>query len=241
MSAFLCCSVHTEMKIGIGLREINFYKFFFFAVVKSFTGFIRILIHLLQSTQHSLLPLFYNLLWCFVVALLLKDVRLTPLLWYLLYWIVFLFSALNTSLHLFQQFPKAQRLFFFSYLSALTYWNALWLYTFLWILVNGIIAYFIFIAFLPHSFQTTFFSLLALAAYGFSSILSLLSFLVVRIAAHAALFALLALPVLLPLLMLIVEASIEPLTAQSAIKIFLLSTLFLFLAQVFVPFLWQDG
>ncbi len=212
----------------------------------SFVPFLKLLLRIEFRNKSKLFSLFfYSIVISFLFGLFFKNI--SPPIWNINFWILFLFNALNISYNLFNSVSLKELRFLKNSVSPYAYLLGMFLALFVLILFNnllmlGVFALFGGIAGISMNFAGT----VVLLAFAISSNLALISFIGQKAGANTGLLTVLSLPTTIPLLAKAIVYGQMLLQNQGASDtshiIFILSIgMFLLVLSFFLfPLLWKD-
>lgn len=205
---------------------------------------------LLEFRQKSTLAgiLVYIVATVFISALCFKKI-IHPTVWNALFWIIFMFIAVNVSSKSFMQETKGKGLFNYLYYNPRQFILSKIIYNMLLMSVLSLLTFFFYSWFVGSMVQDMVMFLLALifSSSAFSGVLSLMSAISSKANNNISLMAILSFPVLMPLLLVSVKLSkhaIDGLAWSVSYKYLLILIMLNFvvvaLATLLFNYLWKD-
>lgn len=205
---------------------------------------------LLEFRQKSTLAgiLVYIVATVFISALCFKKI-IHPTVWNALFWIIFMFIAVNVSSKSFMQETKGKGLFNYLYYNPRQFILSKIIYNMLLMAVLSLLTFFFYSWFVGSMVQDMVMFLLALifSSSAFSGVLSLMSAISSKANNNISLMAILSFPVLMPLLLVSVKLSkhaIDGLAWSVSYKYLLILIMLNFvvvaLATLLFNYLWKD-
>lgn len=184
----------------------------------------------------------------------LQSFKKTPdaLVWNNLFWVVLIFSAINSTSKNFSQYNRGRFIYLYNVCKPEHFILAKIIYSSVFMLVLSIITVFVYGLFLGFdpllNANLKLYSLtLFIGIIGFASILAFMSVLAVKANASGAITALLSVPLLIPLILSINELSVlainnlpQELASTSLTVAIACDVLVIALAYVLFPYLWRE-
>lgn len=179
----------------------------------------------------------------------LKTNSIEPITWNTLFWIILLFSAVNSITKSFIQEKAGRQLYYYQIASPSAIIMAKIAYNFILMLFLGIVGFAIYLAFMGNQVQDMPMYLLALGlgALGFSSSLTLISGIASKTDNTAGLMAVLSFPIILPMLTMLIKLSKNAMdginAASSKDEILVIAGIDLIviaLSYMLFPYLWKS-
>ena len=183
------------------------------------------------------------------LAFNLRGAGISPITWNTLFWIIVLFSAINTIAKSFLQEDGKRNLYYYSLCSPQILILAKMIYGALLMVVVSVLALVIYSILLgnPVQDQAMFLVSLVLGAVGFSSALTMISGIASKAGSSSMLMAILSFPVIVPIIILVLKASknaVDGLDRSTSIDEILiliaLNVIIITLALLLFPFLWRN-
>ncbi len=205
---------------------------------------------LLEFRQKSTLAgiLVYIVATVFISALCFKKV-IQPTVWNALFWVIFMFIAINVASKSFMQETKGKGLFNYLYYNARMFILSKIIYNMLLMAVLSLLTFFFYSWFVGNIVQDFGMFLLALlfSSSAFSGVLSLMSAIASKANNNISLMAILSFPVLMPLLLVSVKLSkhaIDGLAWSVSYKylliLIMLNIVVVALATLLFNYLWKE-
>ena len=169
--------------------------------------------------------------------------------WNALYWIIVLFSSISIMTKSFLNNSISQKLYYYTISSGRNIWIARWLYHGFLLFVIAILTYIIMVFFKkdPVEDHLLFFVTCFIGSSLFSMILSLISAIVSHTNKSGALMATFGMPLLIPVIIILVELSLNSMIGisfQASLKslgsLLLLQILLFIIGYILFPNLWQE-
>ena len=169
--------------------------------------------------------------------------------WNALFWIILLFSALNTISRNFQQDTAGKQLYHYTLSSPQSFIIAKIMYNSLVILFLAFISLFIYTLFMGNQIENMglFIATLVLASTGFSTTLSMVSSIAIKTNNNVTLMSILSFPILLPLLLVLIKVSLnaviglsDPENLKLIIVLASINLTTIVLSYLLFPYLWRD-
>ena len=205
---------------------------------------------LLEFRQKSTLAgiLVYIVATVFISALCFKKI-IHPTVWNALFWIIFMFIAVNVSSKSFMQETKGKGLFNYLYYNPRQFILSKIIYNMLLMAVLSLLTFFFYSWFVGSMVQDLGMFLLALifSSSAFSGVLSLMSAIASKANNNISLMAILSFPVLMPLILVSVKLSkfaIDGIAWSVSFKylfvLLMLNLTVITLATILFNYLWKD-
>jgi len=184
----------------------------------------------------------------FVSALCFKKI-IHPIVWNALFWVIFLFIAVNVSGKSFLQEGRGRALFNYLYYSARQFILGKIVYNMVLMLVLSLSTFFFYSWFVGGMVQDLplFLCTLLLSSTAFSSVLTLMSAIASRANNNISLMAILSFPVLMPLILVSIRLSknaIDGLAWSVSYKylliLLMLNLVVVVLANILFTYLWKE-
>jgi heme exporter protein B len=191
--------------------------------------------------------LIYVIAAVFIIYLVFKEI--TPDEWIVLFWILFLFAALNAFLKTLVQENAGNRIYYYLLLPSLVFFLARWIYNLVYLLIVSLIIWFFLhlVSPTPVNHVGWFLLVVFLATIGLAANFTFISMLAVKTSNQALLMAALSLPVVIPLLLPSVQISLEVLQESQweSIKdpfvwLIAIDLIIIALCLFLFPFVWRD-
>lgn len=169
--------------------------------------------------------------------------------WNALFWIILLFSALNTISRNFQQDTAGKQLYHYTLSSPQSFIIAKIVYNSLVILFLAFISLFIYTLFMGNQIENMglFIATLVLASTGFGTTLSMVSSIAIKTNNNVTLMSILSFPILLPLLLVLIKVSLnaviglsDPENLKLIIVLVSINLTTIVLSYLLFPYLWRD-
>jgi heme exporter protein B len=216
------------------------------------TQFIQLLKKefLLEFRQKSTLAgiAVYIIATVFISALSFKKI-IQPVVWNSLFWVIFLFIAVNVASKSFMQETKGKGLFNYLYYNPRQFILSKIAYNMLLMAVLSLLTFFFYSWFVGNMVQDMGMFLLALlfSSTGFSGILSLMSAIASKANNNMSLMAILSFPVLMPLLLVSIKLSKHAIDGLAwsvsynyLIVLIMLNFVVIALATILFNYLWRE-
>ncbi len=205
---------------------------------------------LLEFRQKSTLAgiVVYIISTVFISALSFKKI-IAPTVWNSLFWIIFLFIAVNVSSKSFMQETKGKGLFNYLYYNATQFILSKVIYNMLLMAVLSLLTFFFYSWFVGSMVQdvTLFLVCLFFSSTAFSGVLSLMSAIASKANNNMSLMAILSFPVLMPLLLVCIKLSKNAIdglawsvSTNYILILVMLNLLVLALATILFNYLWRE-
>lgn len=205
---------------------------------------------LLEFRQKSTLAgiAVYIISTVFISALSFKKI-IVPNVWNSLFWIIFLFIAVNTSSKSFMQETKGKGLFNYLYYNPTQFIFSKILYNMLLMAVLSLLTFFFYSWFVGSMVQDVWLFLICLffSSTAFSGVLSLMSAIASKANNNMSLMAILSFPVLMPLLLVCIKLSKNAIdglawsvSSNYLLILVMLNLLVLALATILFNYLWRE-
>lgn len=205
---------------------------------------------LLEFRQKSTLAgiLVYIVATVFISALCFKKV-IQPTVWNALFWVIFMFIAVNVSSKSFMQETKGKGLFNYLYYNARSFILSKIIYNMLLMAVLSLLTFFFYSWFVGNMVQdlSMFLAALLFSSSAFSGVLSLMSAIASKANNNISLMTILSFPVLMPLLLVSVKLSkhaIDGLAWSVSYKylliLIMLNIVVVALATLLFNYLWKE-
>jgi heme exporter protein B len=191
--------------------------------------------------------LVYVVATIFISALSFNKI-INPAVWNALFWIIFLFSAINICGKSFSKESGGAALNNYFLYKPLTFFTSKLIYNFIFLLSISLITLFFYSWFVGYLIQNLilFTIVLVLACMGFSAILTLMSAIASKAENNNSLMSILSFPVLIPVLILVLKISRQAIDglAWSVSSDFLLilisvNAICIVLSVLLFPYLWR--
>ena len=179
----------------------------------------------------------------------LKTNSIEPITWNTLFWIILLFSAVNSITKSFIQEKAGRQLYYYQIARPSAIIIAKIAYNFILMAFLGVVGFIIYLAFMGNQVQDMPMYMLALAlgALGFSSSLTLISGIASKTDNTAGLMAVLSFPIILPMLTMLIKLSKNAMdglnAANSRDEIMVIAGIDLIviaLSYMLFPYLWKS-
>ncbi len=214
--------------------------------MKTLIPFFKLLIRIEFRDKSKIFALFfYSILISFLFGLFFK--KISPQIWNINFWILFLFNALNVSYNLFHSVSRKEIRFLKNTVSPNIYFLGMFLALFLFSFVNNLILLWVFSLFGGmENLSGEYLFLIFLVSFSLSANLALIAFIGQKAEANTGLLTILSLPTTLPLLAKAVfygqTVIINPENNNTSDIVFILAIgIFLFVLSLFLfPLLWKD-
>lgn len=205
---------------------------------------------LLEFRQKSTLAgiAVYIISTVFISALSFKKI-IVPNVWNSLFWIIFLFIAVNISSKSFIQETKGKGLFNYLYYNPTQFVLSKIIYNMLLMVVLSLLTFFFYSWFVGSMVQDVWLFLICLffSSTAFSGVLSLMSAIASKANNNMSLMAILSFPVLMPLLLVCIKLSKNAIdglawsvSANYLMILVMLNLLVLALATILFNYLWRE-
>ncbi len=179
----------------------------------------------------------------------LKTNHIEPITWNTLFWIIMLFSAVNSITKSFIQEKAGRQIYYYQIAKPTSIILAKIIYNFALMMFLGGLGFGIYIVFMGNNVQNLYVYLISLilGALGFSSSLTLISAIASKADNASGLMAVLSFPVLLPMLSMLIKLSkngMDGLTIQSSYDEILvligIDLIVISLSYLLFPYLWKS-
>ncbi|MBS1637950.1 MAG: heme exporter protein CcmB [Bacteroidetes bacterium] len=184
----------------------------------------------------------------FVSALCFKKI-IHPVVWNALFWVIFLFIAVNVSAKSFMQEGKGRGLYNYIYYSPRQFILSKMAYNMVLMLVLSLLTFFFYSWFVGSMVQDMglFLVCLLLSSTAFSAVLSLMSAIASKANNNISLMAILSFPVLMPLLLVSVRVSKNAMdglawsvSSNFLLILIMLNVVVVVLANILFTYLWKE-
>ena len=183
------------------------------------------------------------------ISFKLKSNSLEPITWNTLFWIIILFSAVNSITKSFIQEKAGRQLYYYQIAKPSSIILAKIIYNFLLMLFLGFLGFLIYMVFMGNFVQDMclYFLSLTLGALGFSASLTLIAGIASKSDNTAGLMAVLSFPIILPMLSMLIKlsknamdglafkASLDEIMVISGIDLIVIA-----LSYMLFPYLWKS-
>lgn len=183
------------------------------------------------------------------ISFKLKSNSLEPITWNTLFWIIILFSAVNSITKSFIQEKAGRQLYYYQIAKPSSIILAKIIYNFLLMLFLGFLGFLIYMVFMGNFVQDIglYFLSLTLGALGFSASLTLIAGIASKSDNTAGLMAVLSFPIILPMLSMLIKlsknamdglafkASLDEIMVISGIDLIVIA-----LSYMLFPYLWKS-
>jgi heme exporter protein B len=183
------------------------------------------------------------------LAFALKQNLISPLVWSALFWIVVLFTAINTVAKSFIGEKRGLEIYYYSIANPIDIFISKIIYNFLLCLLLALVAYFLFTLFLndPIHDRIIFIIALAMASLGFSSSLTLLSGIASKANNSNILMAVLSFPVVISILLMAIKITkncmddLDPSVSYGPLlSLLAINCLVTAISYLLFPFVWKN-
>jgi heme exporter protein B len=183
------------------------------------------------------------------ISFKLKSNSLEPITWNTLFWIIILFSAVNSITKSFIQEKAGRQLYYYQIAKPSSIILAKIIYNFLLMLFLGFLGFLIYMVFMGNFVQDMglYFFSLTFGAFGFSASLTLIAGIASKSDNTAGLMAVLSFPIILPMLSMLIKlsknamdglafkASLDEIMVISGIDLIVIA-----LSYMLFPYLWKS-
>lgn len=217
--------------------------------MKNIWQIIRLNFRLEWGERKSYFSILIYLLSTVYLCYLVFSEAITKETWNALFWIIFLFAAIQAAFRSFHYEADQRFLLYFGMIrpEQLILGKILYNFIYLWVLGLATALIFGLLMNLEMASPTAFVTIITLAALGFSAILTLVSGIAAKSGGNPALPAILSIPLLYPQLISLARVSLHSLTgfsweinASLLIVLALLALVSLLLSYLLFPYLWRD-
>lgn len=183
------------------------------------------------------------------ISFMLKINQMEPITWNTLFWIILLFSAVNSTTNSFNKENSGRQMYYYQLANPSAIILAKIIFNFILLLSLSLIGFMMYMAFLGNPVQDIKVYLLAilLGSLGFSSTLTLIAGIASKTNNSSGIMAILSLPVLLPLINMLIKLSknaMDGLEFSSSyneiMTIFGIDLIVVTLSYLLFPYLWKS-
>ena len=183
------------------------------------------------------------------ISFMLKINQMEPITWNTLFWIILLFSAVNSTTNSFNKENSGRQMYYYQLANPSAIILAKIIFNFILLLSLSLIGFIMYLAFLGNPVQDLKVYLLAilLGSLGFSSTLTLIAGIASKTNNSSGIMAILSLPVLLPLINMLIKLSknaMDGLEFSSSyneiMTIFGIDLIVVTLSYLLFPYLWKS-
>ena len=191
----------------------------------------------------------FSMVFISYLAFSLKQNLITPLVWSALFWIVVLFTAINTVAKSFIGEKRGLEIYYYSIASPVDILFSKLIYNFFLCLVLSLAGYFLFTLFLndPVHDKAIFIATLALASLGFAASLTLLSGIAAKANNSNILMTVLSFPVVISILLVAIKITknciddLDPSVSYNALLLLAaINGLVTALSYLLFPLIWKN-
>ena len=202
-----------------------------------------------QNTISTIVMFMVSTLFLCYISLMLRTNVLEALTWNTLFWIILLFSAVNSAGNSFRKETAGRHLYYYQLAGPGALILAKILFNFLLLLVLSVLGFGLYLALLGNYVQDYGIYLLALmlGSLGFSSTLTLLAGIASKTDNAPGVLAVLSMPVLLPLINMLIKLSKNAMDGlafsasyDEILTIFGIDLIVIALSYLLFPYLWKS-
>lgn len=202
-----------------------------------------------KSTINTMVLFMVSTIFLCYISFMLKIQTLEGITWNTLFWIILVFSAVNSAGNSFRKESTGRQLYYYQLASPGAIILAKIIFNFLLLLFLSVLGFGLYLALLGNpvlDFKIYFLSLF-LGALGFSSTLTLLAGIAAKSDNSAGILAVLSFPVLLPLLNMLIKLSKNAMDGldvsasyDEILTIFGIDLIVIALSYLLFPYLWKS-
>ncbi|MEN7549730.1 heme exporter protein CcmB [Rapidithrix thailandica] len=202
-----------------------------------------------RSALNSILLYVFSTVFVCYLSFSLVAMQLNPITWNTLFWIILLFSAINTIAKSFVQESDGQYYFYYSLVSPQVMILAKILYNALLMIVTAIFALIIFILVMGNPVQdlALFIGNLILGAIGFAVSLTLIAGVAIKANKSTGLMAILGFPIIIPMILMLIKVSKNAVDGldrsvsyDEILTIFAINLIVVTVSYILFPYLWRS-
>jgi heme exporter protein B len=202
-----------------------------------------------QHTINTMLLYMVSTVFLCYFSFMLRISSLEPITWNTLFWIILLFSAVNSATNSFRKESSGRHLYYYQLAKPSSIILAKILFNFVLLLTLSLVGFLLYLAFLGDHVQDYRIYLLSivLGSLGFSASLTLLAGIASKTDNSSGIMAVLSLPVLLPLINMLIKLSknaIDGLEISASydeiLTIFGIDLIVIALSYLLFPYLWKS-
>lgn len=202
-----------------------------------------------KHTINTMLLYMVGTIFLAYISFMLRISQLEPITWNTLFWIILLFSAVNSTTNSFIKESSGRQLYYYQLAKPGSIIIAKIVFNFILLVSLSLIGFLMYMAFLGNPVQDLKVYLLSivLGALGFSSSLTLIAGIAAQTTNSSSVMAVLSLPVMLPLINMLIKLSknaMDGLEISSSyneiMTIFGIDLIVITLSYLLFPYLWKS-
>jgi heme exporter protein B len=202
-----------------------------------------------KSTINTMVLFMVSTIFLCYISFMLKVQTLEGITWNTLFWIILVFSAVNSAGNSFRKESTGRQLYYYQLASPTAIIMAKIIFNFLLLLFLSVLGFGLYMAFLGnHVLDYKIYLLsLVLGALGFSATLTLLAGIAAKSDNSAGILAVLSFPVILPLLNMLIKLSKNAMDGldvsasyDEILTIFGIDLIVIALSYLLFPYLWKS-
>ncbi len=202
-----------------------------------------------QNTINTMVMFMVSTLFLCYISFMLRTNALEALTWNTLFWIILLFSAVNSAVNSFRKETSARHLYYYQLAGPGAIILAKIIFNFILLLALSLLGFGLYLALLGNhvSDYGVYLIALVLGALGFSSSLTLLAGIASKTDNSSGVLAVLSLPVLLPLINMLIKLSKNAMDGlafsasyDEIMTIFGIDLIVIALSYLLFPYLWKS-
>jgi heme exporter protein B len=202
-----------------------------------------------KSTINTMVLFMVSTIFLCYISFMLKVQTLEGITWNTLFWIILVFSAVNSAGNSFRKESTGRQLYYYQLASPTSIIMAKIIFNFLLLLFLSVLGFGLYMAFLGnHVLDYKIYLLsLVLGALGFSATLTLLAGIAAKSDNSAGILAVLSFPVILPLLNMLIKLSKNAMDGldvsasyDEILTIFGIDLIVIALSYLLFPYLWKS-
>lgn len=215
------------------------------------SNIIHLLKHQLKLEWKSPYIIGANLLYVVTTVFITYKVfnKISPPTWSALFWVIFMFVALNITIHSYTREQSKSVLFYYSILHPIELFVTRTLFNFIFLLLTALLLYLVMTIFLisPIVDFKLFFLVLTLSSLAFSIIFSFTSAIAVHTGMRSTIMTILSLPLVLPVILTAVKLTLvsgnvimDDGTSSDIMILSSINLIMLGIAVILFPYLWRS-
>ncbi len=202
-----------------------------------------------QNTINTMVLFMVATIFLCYVSFMLKVDVLEQVTWNTLFWIILLFSAVNSATNSFTKENSGRHLYYYQLASPSSIILAKIIFNFILLLFLSLLGFFLYLLFLGNHVQDyrVYFISILLGSLGFSSSLTLISGIASKTNNASGIMAVLSLPILLPLISMLIRLSKNAMDGlefsasyDEILTIFGIDLIVISLSYMLFPYLWKS-
>jgi len=219
-------------------------------MLQSIQAILHIIRHQFRMEWKSPQLLSANLLYVVSTIFIISKIfaEISDAAWNGIYWIVFLFMAVNATLHSFSREQNRSAIFYYSFAPPIELFVSKVIFNFLFITFSGLLLFILFAYFLRHPIvdMLMFLQVVIAVALGLSIQFSFTSAIAVYTQHNSTLMSILSIPLIIPVLLIAMKISLvssDAILAEGISNDFLIlwaiNLIMLGIGLILFPFLWR--